>query len=68
VTRTYVDRHGLLALTNHYIPLKQQAGAKYMPGILAEGKKWAKTKEARAVEADYKRRIKAAGPFDKSEM
>jgi hypothetical protein len=39
-----------------------------MPGILAEGKKWAKTKEARAVEADYKRRIKAAGPFDKSEM
>ncbi|KAJ7784072.1 hypothetical protein B0H14DRAFT_2630683 [Mycena olivaceomarginata] len=66
--RTYVDRHGLLALTNHYIPLKQQAGAKYMPGILAEGKKWAKTKEARAVEADYKRRIKAAGPFDKSEM
>ncbi|KAJ7798413.1 hypothetical protein B0H14DRAFT_2617924 [Mycena olivaceomarginata] len=66
--RTYVDRHGLLALTNHYIPLKQQAGAKYMPGILAKGKKWAKTKEARAVEADYKRRIKAAGPFDKSEM
>ncbi|KAJ7307851.1 hypothetical protein DFH08DRAFT_823937 [Mycena albidolilacea] len=66
--RTYVDRHGLLALTNHYIPLKQQAGAKYMPGILAEGKKWAKTKEARAVEAEYKRRIKAAGPFDKSEM
>ncbi|KAJ7663690.1 hypothetical protein B0H14DRAFT_2658720 [Mycena olivaceomarginata] len=66
--RTYVDRHGLLALTNHYIPLKQQAGAKYMPGILAEGKKWAKTKEARAVKADYKRRIKAAGPFNKSEM
>ncbi|KAJ7729119.1 hypothetical protein B0H14DRAFT_2640503 [Mycena olivaceomarginata] len=66
--RTYVDRHGLLALTNHYIPLKQQAGAKYIPGILAEGKKWAKTKEARAVKADYKRRIKAAGPFEKSEM
>ncbi|KAJ7711044.1 hypothetical protein B0H14DRAFT_2645958 [Mycena olivaceomarginata] len=46
-TRTYVDRHGLLALTNHYIPLKQQAGAKYMPGILAEGSSQATTTSRR---------------------
>ncbi|KAJ7895607.1 hypothetical protein B0H14DRAFT_2558666 [Mycena olivaceomarginata] len=45
--RTYVDRHGLLALTNHYIPLKQQAGAKYMPGILAEGSSQATTTSRR---------------------